>query len=68
MTGSRAIFWELDKAVHATVKLDEVSMVAIEGRGDLFQCKGGGHHALVGFWLASLLLLNQERPLCSDAP
>ena len=48
MTGSKAVFSELDGNVTDTVKFGDGSRVAIRGRGTIiFRCQNGEHRALV---------------------
>ncbi|WVZ50972.1 hypothetical protein U9M48_002169 [Paspalum notatum var. saurae] len=59
MTGSRAVFSDIDASVRGTVRFDDGSLVDIEGRGTvLFSCKSGEHRQLVGVYLISRLDTN----------
>ena len=59
MSGSRAVFAELDKGVTGTVKFGDGSVVNIEGKGTvLFACKTGEHRRLEGVYFIPRLTTN----------
>jgi transposase InsO family protein len=59
MTGTRAVFAELNTSVTGTVKFGDGSMVDIEGKGTvLFACKSGEHHRLDGVYYIPRLTTN----------
>jgi len=68
MTGSRAVFSEIDENIVGTVQFGDGSVVNIEGRGTvLFSCKSGEHHQLTGVYLiprldTNLISVGQARP------
>jgi hypothetical protein len=59
MTGSRAVFSDIDEHVTDTVSFGDGSLVNIEGRGTvLFSCKTGEHRQLSGVYLIPRLDIN----------
>jgi hypothetical protein len=59
MTGSRAVFSDIDEHVTGTVRFGDGSLVNIEGRGTvLFSCKTGEHRQLAGVYLIPRLDIN----------
>ncbi|XP_039851483.1 uncharacterized protein LOC120709931 [Panicum virgatum] len=59
MSGSRAVFSDLDRNVAGTVRFGDESVVKIEGRGTvLFSCKNGEHRQLNGVYFISRLDTN----------
>ncbi|WVZ65497.1 hypothetical protein U9M48_014849 [Paspalum notatum var. saurae] len=59
MTGSRAVFSDIDSCVTGNVRFGDGSLVKIEGRGTvLFACKSGEHRELSGVYLIPRLDTN----------
>jgi hypothetical protein len=59
MTGSRAVFSDIDEHVTGTVRFGDGSLVNIEGQGTvLFSCKTGEHRQLAGVYLIPRLDIN----------
>ena len=59
MTGSRAVFTELDNTVVETVHFGDDSVARIEGKGAIvFQCKNGEHRSFAGAYYIPRLTTN----------